>query len=307
MVEPRCTPRWGAVLFFCVLLGACTKKESGSVHRVNGSVAPSVSSISTAVDAIAAPSAVAAGTATASPSAVAAGTATASPSAVAADSQTQNDEAQADIDSSAPPLECHLLAAGDSLTDPRSHGGGYLRVVTHACPRCRVTNIARGGAMVNQIRRAVLEHLFTTDEHYSHVVVFGGVNDLYSDQTAHRTVAKIERDLQTIYDAAHARGARVIAVTVSPWGGFARWYNPKRGNDTLALNQWLRQGPTEGRVEGVVDAYALLSCGDPIRLCERFARPFRDGLHFGPEGHELVGRALKAQLGPNFCPKTGAD
>jgi len=42
----------------------------------------------------------------------------------------------------------------------------------------------------------------------------------------------------------------------------------------------------------VVDAYALLSCGDPESLCERFFEPFKDGLHFGPEGQQLLGQAL---------------
>jgi len=42
----------------------------------------------------------------------------------------------------------------------------------------------------------------------------------------------------------------------------------------------------------VVDAHALLSCGDPDSLCERFVAPFNDGLHFGSEGHRLLGEAL---------------
>jgi lysophospholipase L1-like esterase len=35
-----------------------------------------------------------------------------------------------------------------------------------------------------------------------------------------------------------------------------------------------------------------LSCGDPDSLCDRFFKPFRDGIHFGPEGQQLLGQAL---------------
>ena len=47
---------------------------------------------------------------------------------------------------------------------------------------------------------------------YTHVIVFGGVNDLYSDITAKRTVAKIESDLSTMYASAREHGAKVVAA-----------------------------------------------------------------------------------------------
>ena len=52
------------------------------------------------------------------------------------------------------------------------------------------------------------------------------------------------------------------------------------------------QQPSKNTVDVVVDAFSLLSCGDPERLCPRFEPPFRDGLHFGALGHEGLGQAL---------------
>ncbi|HEY5961959.1 MAG TPA: SGNH/GDSL hydrolase family protein [Polyangiaceae bacterium] len=195
---------------------------------------------------------------------------------------------------------CQLLAVGDSLTDTRSAGGGYLEAVRRHCD-CRITNLGKGGAMVNQIRAQLLAHLAEGGAKYSDIVVFGGVNDLYSDLTAHRTVAKIESDLSTMYDAAHHHGARVIAFTVTPWGGFKRYFTDARWQSTLTLNEWIRQAKARATVDYLVDGERLLSCGTPTLLCPSAASPHRDGLHFGPAGHRLLGAALVKALGPKRC------
>jgi lysophospholipase L1-like esterase len=118
------------------------------------------------------------------------------------------------------------------------------------------------------------------------------VNDLYSDLTAGRTVEKISRDLSRMYSAAKERGVKVVAITVAPWGGFRRYYNERRAGTTRELNGWIAGEAAEGRVDALVDAYALLSCGDAERLCPEYEAPFSDGLHFGPEGHRVLGAAL---------------
>ncbi len=149
--------------------------------------------------------------------------------------------------------------------------------------------------MVNQMRRRFESDVFdrTTDPSkpaYTDVIVFGGVNDLYSDLTAGRTVSKIAADLTAMYTTARAHGLRVIAVTVSPWAGFRRYYTPARAATTTELNRWISSQEGAGTVARVVDSYPLLACGEA--LCERYAAPFRDGLHFGPEGHRRLAGAL---------------
>ncbi len=199
------------------------------------------------------------------------------------------------------PGACHVLAIGDSLTDPRSNGGGYLKAWQSRCPECRFTNVGRGGAMVNQMLTQLRRHLLESDEQYSHWVVFGGVNDLYSDLTAKRTTSKIERDLETIYTLGHQHGSLVVSITVSPWGGFHRWYTDERGSNTIKLNNWIAQEQKVGKVDFIVDSGAVLSCGDPTLLCPDVMTPFRDGLHFGSEGHRRLGAAILSAMGVAAC------
>ena len=99
-----------------------------------------------------------------------------------------------------------------------------------------------------------------------------------------------------MYELAHQHGVKVVAVTVTPWGGFTRYFNPSRGAATLEVNRWILAQRDTGKVDAAVDAYSMLSCGDPAMLCPTFVPPFRDGLHFGPEGHRRLGEKLFAQV-----------
>jgi lysophospholipase L1-like esterase len=201
-----------------------------------------------------------------------------------------------------PERHAYVVAAiGDSLTDPRSHGGIYLRDLQARCPESRFDSYGVGGQMVNQMHhrfaRDVLGDLPDPSKpHYTHVIVFGGVNDLYSDLTAGRTVEKIESDLSAMYRAAHGQGIKVVAMTVTPWGGFHRYYNASRAATTAALNRWIVGQQVTRAVDYAIDAYPLLSCGNPEELCESDATPFKDGLHFGPAGHEKIAEALYTQV-----------
>ena len=191
-----------------------------------------------------------------------------------------------------PPRPSSVLIVGDSLSDEARSGGGFVRLLRERCPHVTFDNRAKGGFMVNQMRRRLEQQILPEAGHYSHAIVFGGVNDLYSDQTAHRTLSRIEADLSSIYAALKARNVEVIAVTVTPWGGFARWHTPERAQSTLALNRWILEQAAQGTVAAALDAYPLLSCGVPTQLCPELAAPFEDGLHFGKLGHQKLGEAL---------------
>ena len=181
---------------------------------------------------------------------------------------------------------------GDSLTDEKVGGGGFVRILRERCRGVAFENRAKGGFMVNQIRKRLETEILPENRRYSHAIVFGGVNDLYSDQTANRTLTRIESDLTKIYQALDARGTQVIAITVTPWGGFKRWFTPERAQNTLTLNRWILDEPQSGAIWTALDAYPLLSCGDPERLCPELAAPHKDGLHFGKLGHEKLAKAL---------------
>lgn len=124
---------------------------------------------------------------------------------------------------------------------------------------------------------------------YDHLVLFAGVNDLYSNG---RNPKSIDQDMLGIYRAAHEHGMKVVAITVAPWGGFRRYFTPKRGAATRELNAMIRARRASGDVDHVIDAFSLLGCGDGDKLCPELAAPFKDGIHFGPKGHERLGKAL---------------
>ena len=196
------------------------------------------------------------------------------------------------------PVRYAVAALGDSLTDPRSQGGKYLDYLRERCPNSRFDGFGKGGEMVNQMRRRFARDVFGDEPDaaprtgaYTHVIVFGGVNDLLSDKTAARTPAKITADLTAIYATAREHGARVIAITVAPWGGHPD-YNPSRGEATRQVNRFILEQLAAGTVDHVVDSVPLLSCGNPERVCGRYGGPFKDGLHFGAEGHTILGEAL---------------
>jgi lysophospholipase L1-like esterase len=204
---------------------------------------------------------------------------------------------QALADPPPPKAPVIVAAMGDSLTDARSHGGKFLDVLRERCPKSRFDNYGKGGQMANQMRHRFVDDLFAPGKPvYTHVIVFGGVNDLYSDLTAGRTPAMIEQDLSGMYEEAHRHGAKVVALTVAPWGGFTRYFNASRSAATLELNRWMLAQRDAGAIDAVVDTYTLLSCGDPTMLCPRYMVPFKDGLHFGAEGHARLGEALLDQV-----------
>ena len=147
--------------------------------------------------------------------------------------------------------------------------------------------------MVNQMRRRFVNDITASGKPpYTHVIVFGGVNDVYSDLTAHRTPEKIERDLLAMYTMARDANIKVVALAIAPWGGFSRYFNPTRSAATLEVNKWIEQQEKERTIQAFVDAYGLLSCGDPEKLCPEYVPPFNDGLHFNAKGHEKLGEAL---------------
>ena len=194
-----------------------------------------------------------------------------------------------------------VAAMGDSLTDPRSHGGKYLEWLKKRCPESIFDSYGVGGNMVNQMHerfaRDILGEPPDADHpkpSYSHLIVLGGINDICSDESANRTNDKIEADLAAMYAKAHEAGLKVVAITLPPWGGFTRYYNPRRATSTQVINRWIAEQKSLGAVDALLDVYPLLSCGDPELLCERYGWP--DKVHWNAAGHEVVGRALHEQI-----------
>lgn len=193
-----------------------------------------------------------------------------------------------------PPRKYVVAALGDSITDAKSGGGGYLELLRSRCPESRFVDFGKGGDMTNQMLRRLQRDILprVEAEGFTTLLVYGGVNDLYSDLTAGRSNERIEESLSRIYQLAKSDGMDVVAITVSPWGGFRRYFNERRSENTRLLNSWILGQEGGELVERVVDSYSLLSCGVPDELCPKYESRFRDGLHLGPEGHRVLGEKL---------------
>lgn len=202
----------------------------------------------------------------------------------------------------APPAELprriyRVAALGDSITDERVGGGRYLAYLRQACPKSSFYDFGKGGDMTNQMLVRLERDLLPARERLGldTLIVFGGVNDLYSNITASRTNDRIEQSLLAIYEKARSTGLRTVGVTVLPWGGFARYFTAERGENTRALNAFILGQVSRGTLDVAVDAYPRLSCGEPEKLCPDFEMRRPDGLHPGPKGHEILGALLHEQ------------
>jgi len=194
-----------------------------------------------------------------------------------------------------------VAAMGDSLTDPRSHGGKYLEVLRERCPQSVFDSYGVGGQMVNQMRKRFPRDILgepplpgAAKPQYTHLLMLGGINDICSDETALRTNDKIRRDLAAMFNMAKQNHIQVVAMTLPPWGGFKLYYNPRRAASTREINRWLWKQAQDGQVDALFDTRPLLSCGHPELLCEKYGWP--DKVHWSKEGHRVIGAALHAQL-----------
>jgi lysophospholipase L1-like esterase len=195
-----------------------------------------------------------------------------------------------------------VAAMGDSLTDPKSHGGKYLEYLREKCPESRFDSYGKGGNMVNQMRARFARDIYGEMDDgekeerpaYTHVVILGGINDICSDESADRTNDKIKDDLSAMYRMAAEHGSEVIAVTLPPWGGFKKYYNARRAASTREINRWIKKQHAEGQVAALFDVYPIMSCGNPEKLCKRYG--WKDRVHWNVAGHQVAGKALHEQL-----------
>lgn len=169
-----------------------------------------------------------------------------------------------------------VLAIGDSLTASVI----YCSSLRDQLP-LGSTLTCRGlpGRGTGPIKDALIKHLKlgTTD-----VVILAGVNDLAS----RRKMETVKQNLDAMYKFASKQGARVVAVTLTPWQG-----NPVGRSldaETLELNNWIRNHSIP---DSVVDTSPL---GDfQGRLLSHYSAP--DGLHLTRAGSAELARLVYTQ------------
>jgi lysophospholipase L1-like esterase len=139
----------------------------------------------------------------------------------------------------------------------------------------------------------------------THVVLEEGINDIgfpgaqiEGDLLADPADVRAPEDLIGAYRQliarAHARGVKVIGVTITPFEGVdvPGYYSPAKENARQAVNKWIRTG---GSFDGVIDFDAVLRDPEhPSRLLPRFAA--EDHLHPNDAGYQAVVDAIDLSL-----------
>jgi hypothetical protein len=193
----------------------------------------------------------------------------------------------------------HVVAAiGDSLTDPRSGGGKYLRALSRLCPESRFDAYGVGGQSTQHMRWRIKSDLFGPSlpwmkkpERYTDAIVLAGVNDVSGLSLVDPRIGRIKTNLSFLYQVAKTGGLRVVAVTIPPWGRM-RGGIDRRGEATETLNDWILERPKDKSVDVAVDVRPALTCGDSNMLCAKYRRYPDDFIHWNVAGHSVVAEEL---------------
>ncbi len=136
-----------------------------------------------------------------------------------------------------------------------------------------------------------------------YVVVRLGINDIgfpgsLTGAEAPHTVAELIGAHRQLVAAAHARGVRVIAATVTPFGGASTpgYFSASKETLRQELNAWMRAAP---EFDGVIDADAALrDPADPSRLLAMYDSG--DHVHPNDAGNEQLAAVVPLAL---FAPR----
>ncbi|ARP73009.1 SGNH hydrolase [Streptomyces pluripotens] len=186
-----------------------------------------------------------------------------------------------------------VVAFGDSLTD----GQGSTPDTNHRWPdrlaeqlrtrRLGVLNAGIGGNRLlhNGTGPSALARLDADALDRAGVralVVFEGINDIKGTPEANDAEAYADA-YRTLVARAHARGIRVIGVTLTPYRGYPA-YTAARESVRQRVNAFLRTG---GAFDAVADADAAVrDPADPTRILPRYDPG--DHLHFDDAGMAAV-------------------
>lgn len=169
------------------------------------------------------------------------------------------------------------VAVGDSIV---AHGGMVA-----------VLNTLEGytwrnhGVVGNSTRQMLARSPEWARRGTTEVLIMGNLNDLSHRHDASWTIYNLRR----LYSIARGLGARVVAVTSTPWRRYAVWTPEAQAKQDL-INRWILSG-ADGLADAVVDAYSpLVDPATPAALDPRWAAP--DGLHLNRDGQRELGEVI---------------
>ena len=139
----------------------------------------------------------------------------------------------------------------------------------------------------------------------THIVLLEGVNDIgfpgaklggryLADPADVRTPEELIDAYRRLISRAHARGAKLIGATMTPFEGvdLPGYYTESKEAARQKVNKWIR---TSGSFDAIIDFDAILRDPDhPSRLLTRFAS--EDHLHPNDAGYEAMANAVDLAL-----------
>lgn len=175
-------------------------------------------------------------------------------------------------------------------------GHANIAVVNQAYSGNRVLSNGMG---VNALARLNADVL--SQPHLSTLVLMMGINDIgwpgekaLTPRDRQPTADDIIVGYQQIIDRVHARGARIMGATLTPFADTNQgtptegYYTPEKEKIRLAVNQWIR---TSGRFDGVIDFDKVIE--DPARRGHmRSAFDCGDHLHPNDAGYSAMAAAV---------------
>lgn len=170
----------------------------------------------------------------------------------------------------------NIVLFGDSITELQVETNVLLNNL--GLPWA-VLNIGHGGEHVENMLAWHLAEIAAIPNKNT-VIVLGGVNNLVVDDTA----AFIEGVLQTIYDALHTMGVKVVAQTILPFKNYINW---TAGRQVVAdaVNAWIMA--TALNVDTRMDLFSVFE--DPANPDELLpAYDSGDGLHPNLAGYDRL-------------------
>jgi lysophospholipase L1-like esterase len=171
------------------------------------------------------------------------------------------------------PLEAPPDGAGNAESQ-------YAYWLMKARPDWRVLNRGVNGERSDEIRARFARDAQGADL----VVLIAGVNDVYQGRSAEA----VTRELEAMYDGAHATQIPVVAGTIIPYNTATADQNARMH----AVNRWIRE--YAGGRSGVIacDTRAAVAAPDaPDRLASS-----PDDLHPSPDGYRRMALALEPAI-----------